>query len=54
MLNKRGPPIESPSLWGTRVRAEHLLITGGPPIELPFLWGTLVQTERLLIKEALP
>ena len=26
MLNKGSPPIELPSLWGTRVRAESLLM----------------------------
>jgi len=26
MLNKRGPPAELPSLWGTRVQAESLLM----------------------------
>ena len=26
-LNKKDPPIELPSLWGTRVQAERLLMT---------------------------
>jgi len=50
--NKRGSPTELPSLWGTRVQAESLLIKEAHSQELPSLWGTRVQAESLLIKEA--
>ena len=47
--NKGSPPIELPSLWGTRVQAESLANKGSPPIELPSLWGTRVQAESLMM-----
>ena len=44
-LNKGGPPVELPSLWGKRVQAESLLMTQpGKRWWLAYLWGCILRS----------